>query len=63
MAIIEVTFSRHALERMAERSISKGQVRRTVLEPDSATGTGERRVAERRTEVGNTIRVVYALRT
>ncbi len=49
MAITEVTFSCHAVERMEERRISETQVRRAVLHPDRLTVAGNRHIAERTT--------------
>ncbi|MEA2524024.1 MAG: hypothetical protein QOF73_1251, partial [Thermomicrobiales bacterium] len=62
MAIAVVTYSQHARDRMDERSISKGQVERTIAQPDRLTYEGSKLVAERRTSAGNTIRVVYVER-
>lgn len=58
---MNITYSAHALQRMAQRRISAGQVQRTILAPDKATlspvGTI---IAERLTGAGNILRVVYA---
>lgn len=59
MVITEVTFSRHAIERMEERLISETQVRRTILHPDRLTVAGNRRIVDRKTDPGKTVRVIY----
>ena len=62
MTITEVTFSLHAVERMEERSISERQVRTAVLHPDRVTVSGNRRIADRATDAGSVVRVIYVPR-
>ena len=61
-----VTYSRHARDQMALRLISERQVERTIDAPNrrspSTNPTG-RLIAERETEAGNTLRVVYVDRS
>lgn len=57
---MEPEFSDHARARMIERRISENQVRNTLNNPDRTyPGRGGRTIAERETEAGNTLRVIY----
>lgn len=57
-----ITYARHALEQMTRRRISRDQVERAIASPSrrypSTTPPG-RLIAERVSEMGNTLRVVY----
>lgn len=65
MRYTEVTFSWHAREQMALRNVSPSQVKRTLTAPTRlypSTAPPGRLIAERETELGNVIRVVYVER-
>ena len=62
-----IVFSRHALERMVERSISKAWAEQALRNPEferqDAGGSGERRAFRRIDEAGGRwLRVVYRVR-
>jgi hypothetical protein len=64
---VNIVFSRHSLERMAERSIDPVWAERTLREPDferhDAGESGECRAFRQIPEAGNRwLRVVYRLR-
>ena len=60
MAYAGIVYHPHARLRMRQRRISERQVVATVSMPDRRSlGHSGRIVAERTTEVGNTIRVIY----
>ena len=52
-------YTTHAREQMTLRRISESQVERVVLKPHRRYESRGRLVAERDTEHGNTVRVVY----
>jgi prolyl oligopeptidase PreP (S9A serine peptidase family) len=60
MAYGRIDYDIHARENMVKRRISARQVLTTLNRPDRVVPThSDRLIAERRTEAGNTIRVVY----
>lgn len=59
MAFAVVTYSVHAQQRMTERHISKRQIELALSHPDRLSLNQDRLIAERDTEMGNVIRVVY----
>lgn len=61
-----VLYTNHAREQMVERQISAAQVERTITSPSHRYPSLDppgRMIAERTTDQGNTLRVVYAERT
>ena len=59
MKFERIRFSNHARKRMRQRNIPRNQIMRTLNEPKRVYRSGEKMVAERSTEAGNVIQVVY----
>lgn len=60
-----ITYTRHARDQMAERRISDAQVGRIITNPSRrypSMNPSGRIIAERMTDQGNTLRVVYVER-
>lgn len=55
--------SNHAWKRMRQRNISRNQILRTLNEPERLYPSGGKMVAERSTEAGNVIQVIYVERS
>ena len=55
----KIKLSNHARKRMRQRNIPRKQILRTLNEPERLYSSGDKRVAERSTEAGNVIRVIY----
>lgn len=62
MEFERIKLSNHARKRMRQRNIPRGQIMRTLNEPERVYSSGDKEVAERPTESGNVIRVVYVER-
>ena len=56
---VRVTYSPHATDQMLDRKVTHNQVVLAIAYPDNEYVSKERKVAERLTSHGNTIRVVY----
>ncbi len=59
MKFEEIKLSNHARKRMRQRNIPRNQILRTLNEPERVEKSGDAMVAERSTEAGNTVQVVY----
>jgi hypothetical protein len=59
MKFKKIKLSNHARKRMRQRNIPRSQIMRTLNEPEQAYPNGDTMVAERSTEAGNVVRVVY----
>lgn len=59
MKFERIKLSSHARKRMRQRNIPRNQIMRTLNEPERDYPSGDKRVAERTTEAGNVIQVVY----
>lgn len=59
MRFEKIKLSNHARKRMRQRNIPRNQILRTLNEPERAYESGGKMVAERSTEAGNVVRVVY----
>ncbi len=59
MKFEKIELSNHARKRMRQRNIPRRQIMRTLNEPERVDESGDKMVAERATEAGNVIRVVY----
>lgn len=59
MKFEKIKLSSHARKRMRQRNIPRNQIMRTLNEPDRAYPSGDKMVAERSTQAGNVIQVVY----
>ncbi|MBA2624035.1 MAG: DUF4258 domain-containing protein [Acidimicrobiia bacterium] len=62
MKFERIKLSNHARKRMRQRNIPRGQIMRTLNEPERAYPSGDTKVAERSTEAGNVIQVIYVER-
>lgn len=58
----KIKLSSHARKRMRQRNIPRGQIMRTLNEPERVYSSGDKEVAERSTEADNVIQVVYVER-
>lgn len=63
MKFERIKLSSHARKRMRQRHISRNQILRTLNDPERAYPSGDKMVAERSTEAGNVIQVVYVGRS
>jgi hypothetical protein len=59
MKFERIKLSNHARKRMRQRNISRNQIVRTLNEPERVYLNGDAMVAERSTEAGNVVQVVY----
>lgn len=59
MRFERIKLSNHARKRMRQRNIPRNQILRTLNEPERVYESGDKMVAERSTEAGNVVRVVY----
>jgi hypothetical protein len=59
MKFEKIKLSNHARKRMRQRNISRNQIVRTLNEPERFYPSGDAMVAERSTEAGNVVQVVY----
>lgn len=59
MKFEKIKLSNHARKRMRQRNIPRNQIMRTLNEPERVYESGKKMVAERSTEAGNVIQVVY----
>ncbi len=59
MKFEKIKLSNHARKRMRQRNIPRNQIMRTLNEPELVESNGDAMVAERSTEAGNMIQVVY----
>lgn len=59
MKFEKIKLSNHARKRMRQRNIPRNQIMRTLNEPELVESSGDAMVAERSTEAGNVIQVVY----
>lgn len=59
MKFEKIKLSNHARKRMRQRNIPRNQIMRTLNEPERVYGSGDAIVAERSTEAGNVVQVVY----
>ena len=59
MKFEKIKLSNHARKRMRQRNIPRNQILRTLNEPERVDTSGDKKVAERSTEVGNVIQVIY----
>ncbi len=62
MRFEKIKLSNHARKRMRQRNIPRSQILRTLNEPEQVYPSGGKMVAERSTEAGNVIQVVYVER-
>ena len=62
MAFVSIEYSPHARDQIRDRRIGINQVERTLRTPERLRLERNRLVAERETEAGNIIRVVYVER-
>ena len=56
---VKIRYTKHALRRMRERKISKGQMALALREPDHLYRDLGLQVAERKTDRGNILRVYF----
>jgi len=56
---VKIRYTKHALRRMRDRKISKGQVALALREPDRMYRDLDLQVAERKTDRGNILRVYF----
>lgn len=59
MKFEKIKLSSHARKRMRQRNIPRNQIMRTLNEPERVYESGGKIVAERSTETGNVVQVVY----
>lgn len=59
MKFEKIKLSSHARKRMRQRNVSRNQIMRTLNEPAQVYPNGDAMVAERSTEAGNVVQVVY----
>ncbi|MEJ7841807.1 MAG: DUF4258 domain-containing protein [Rubrobacter sp.] len=62
MRFEKIKLSNHARKRMRQRNIPRNQILRTLNEPERVYPSKGKMVAERSTEAGNVIQVVYVER-
>lgn len=62
MKFEKIKLSRHARKRVRQRNISHNNILLTLNEPERLYQSGDKMVAERFTEAGNVIQVVYVER-
>ena len=59
MKFEKIKLSNHARKRMRQRNIPRNQIMRALNEPERVYKSGDKIVAERSTEMGNVVRVIY----
>lgn len=62
MKFEKIRLSNHARKRARQRNVSRNVILRTLNEPNRVYQSGDKMVAERFTEAGNVVRVVYVER-
>lgn len=62
MRFEKIKLSNHARRRMRQRNIPRNQILRTLNDPERVYPSGDKVVAERSTEAGNMIQVIYVER-
>lgn len=62
MKFEKIRLSNHARKRARQRNVSRNVILQTLNEPNRVYQSGDKMVAERFTEAGNVVRVVYVER-